>query len=598
MVTLPAGSSLGRYQILEGIGRGGMASVFKAHDPELDRHVAVKVLPSYHTEDPTFIERFRREAQAVARLRHRNIVQVHDFGDDKGFTYIVMEYLAGGTLQDSLGQRLPLSKVVELIAPLAEALEFAHSQGVVHRDIKPSNVLMDDARPVLSDFGLARLLEGAEGLTRADTVLGTPEYMAPEQALGRPADQSDMYALAIIIYQMLLGRTPFRGETPSETLMAHVHQSLPLPSSLDPDVDKRLEANLVKALAKDPADRHDSPTDLMRAVAGESQAPRPSPMVDSQPTVESMAPPPVKDGGGKPEEVGETGGTRISLDQAQVLAIRHARENKEFYGSRHSKPDLVWEVLASEEGDDYYNVRLSYRPAGRFIGQPGEELFTIDKAGRIELRQLLNEPERRISSGVTAVAVGLLIVVFGVVGALIFTGGFDRESPRDQPAKDPESLASVPPGTVRVSVQPDQPSKLMSPDSEVEVDLSVGSVSSEVQVWYQPLPIDRVPSMPAGFAVTSRVFDLSATQAQGAATGEVTFLKPVTLTIRLSAQDAWDADGVTANVVIQRYDESAGQWVPLSTTVDFRASIAQAWVDNPSIFALTIKKPAPDPTSP
>ena len=336
----------------------------------------------------------------------------------------------------------------------------------------------------------------------------------------------------------------------------------------------------------------------MRAIAGESQAPRPSPTVDSQPTVESTAPPPPKDGGAKPEEVGETGGTRISLDQAKVLAIRHARENKEFYGSRQSRSDLVWEVLASEEGDDYYNVRLSYRPAGRFIGQPGEELFTIDKAGRIELRQLLNEPERRISSGVTAVAVGLLIVVLGVVGALIFTGGFDRESPRDQPAKDPESLASVPAGTVRVSVQPDQPSKLMSPDSEVEVDLSVGSVSSEVQVWYQPLPIDRVPSMPAGFTVTSRVFDLSATQAQGAATGEVTFLKPVTLTIRLSAQDAWDADGVTANVVIQRYDESAGQWVPLPTTVDFRASIAQAWVDNPSIFALTIKKPVPAPTSP
>ena len=138
----------------------------------------------------------------------------------------------------------------------------------------------------------------------------------------------------------------------------------------------------------------------------------------------------------------------------------------------------------------------------------------------------------------------------------------------------------------------------MSADSEVKVDLSVGSVSSEVQVWYQPLPIDRVPSMPAGFAVTSRVFDLSAIQGQGAATGEVTFLKPVTLTIRLSAQDAWDADGVKANVVIQRYDDGAGQWMPLPTTVDFRASIAQAWADKPAIFALTIKKPATAPTSP
>ena len=185
------GSSLGRYQIMERVGRGGMASVYRARDPQLNRDVAVKVLPSFEADDPTFVERFRREAQAVAALNHPNIIQVHDFGDDKGFSYIVMEYVTGGTLHDRLGGRLPLPDVLDLITPVADALTYAHSQSIIHRDIKPANVLLDaEGRPKLSDFGLARMLEGGSGLTRPDSLLGTPEYMAPEQAMGRPADQT------------------------------------------------------------------------------------------------------------------------------------------------------------------------------------------------------------------------------------------------------------------------------------------------------------------------------------------------------------------------------------------------------------------------
>ena len=220
MVSLLPGSRLSRYELVEQIGRGGMSTVFRAHDPELDRIVAIKVLPSFRSEDPTFVERFRKEAQAVARLTHPNIIQVHDFGEDKGFSYIVMEYVPGGTLQDYVGQRHRLTDVLRLMAPLADALEYAHKQGVVHRDIKPPNVLIDtDDRPMLSDFGLARLMEGSAGLTRAGSVVGTPEYMSPEQALGRPADQrSDLYSLGIIIYQMLLGETPFREEVSSKSV--------------------------------------------------------------------------------------------------------------------------------------------------------------------------------------------------------------------------------------------------------------------------------------------------------------------------------------------------------------------------------------------
>ena len=272
LVSLPSGSTLGRYRILEQIGRGGMASVFRAHDPELNRTVAIKVLPSYHSEDANFVQRFRHEAQAVASLNHPNIVQVHDFGDDKGFSFIVMEHLTGGTLHDRMNRRLTLPESIDLLGPIAEALQHAHEQGIVHRDIKPNNVLIDDSgRPKLSDFGLARMLEGSAGLTGPDSLLGTPEYMAPEQALGRPADQkSDLYAFGVLIYQMLLGQTPFHEDTPPETLLAHVHQPVPLPSAVETDIDPRLEANLIQALAKDPDDRHESPTELvdaLRAVA-------------------------------------------------------------------------------------------------------------------------------------------------------------------------------------------------------------------------------------------------------------------------------------------------------------------------------------------
>ena len=255
--------------MVERIGRGGMASVFRAHDPELNRFVAVKVLPSFRSDDPTFVERFRQEAQAVASLNHPNIVQVYDFGEDKGFLYIVMELVTGGTLHDRMGRRLPLDEALGLIAPLAEALEFAHDNGVVHRDVKPTNVLMDsDGNPKLSDFGLARMLEGGGGLTGSQSVLGTPDYISPEQAMGRPVDsRTDLYSLAIIIYQMLLGRTPFGGDTPSTTLLAHIHQPVPAPREVDPDIDPLTEVVLIKALAKSPDDRYKTPTELVRALA-------------------------------------------------------------------------------------------------------------------------------------------------------------------------------------------------------------------------------------------------------------------------------------------------------------------------------------------
>jgi serine/threonine-protein kinase len=247
-----------------------MATVFRAHDPNLDRFVAIKVLPSYYTEDPTFVDRFAQEAQTIAKLKHANILQIFDFGEDKGFTYIVSELVAGGTLQDKLGpEPLPTQQVISLMRPLADALDYAHSQGIIHRDIKPANVLIDESdNPILADFGLARMLEASIRFTQTSQALGTPEYMSPEQAMGADSDhRSDLYAFGVMLYQMLVGQTPFRADTPAATLMAHVHKPLPLPTLLNSNIEPRIEAILLKALAKNPDDRFQSAKDLVTSIA-------------------------------------------------------------------------------------------------------------------------------------------------------------------------------------------------------------------------------------------------------------------------------------------------------------------------------------------
>ena len=252
------GQTLGQYQIRERIGEGGMATVFKAWQPGLNREVALKVLPPQVADKPGFAERFRREAQAIGNLRHPNILPVYDSGQDKGYSYLAMQYIPQArTLADVMrAGKLDPGQIISLTGQIAAALNQAHEAGVVHRDVKPSNILMDKTWPYLSDFGLAKLIELPSEITGTGVGVGTPAYMSPEQAKGEKIDhRTDIYALGIIVFEMLTGQVPHKAETPLATVMKRITDPLPSPRSLNPAIPLPVEAVLVKALASNPADR-------------------------------------------------------------------------------------------------------------------------------------------------------------------------------------------------------------------------------------------------------------------------------------------------------------------------------------------------------
>jgi len=267
------GRTLGRYEITALVGRGGMATVYKARHPGLNRTVAVKVLHRHLAIDPAFVGRFRREARAVAALRHPNIVRVFDFDNQDDNYFIVMEFIDGPTLASLLkrlfkqGRHLSAQETLRLFSPLCSAIHYAHEQGMVHRDIKPSNIILTrQHEPILTDYGIAKIA-GATSYTIPGVVIGSAHYMSPEQAEGLPGDhRSDIYSLGIVLFEALTGSVPFQGETPASILMKHVSAPLPPACSLNPDLPPAAEAVLNKALAKDPNDRYQQGSDLALAL--------------------------------------------------------------------------------------------------------------------------------------------------------------------------------------------------------------------------------------------------------------------------------------------------------------------------------------------
>jgi serine/threonine protein kinase len=259
------GKSIGRYHILEQLGLGGMAIVYKAYDTRLEREVAIKIIrkDAFPAEvHERVLKRFEREAKSLAKMSHANIVKVHDFGDYDGAPYLVMELLTGGTLKAFTGQPMPYQEAACLLEPIARALAYAHQQGVLHRDVKPANILIaENGEPILTDFGIAKLLENEEGQTLTGTGfgVGTPEYMAPEQGLGKEIDgRADIYGLGIVFYELVTGRKPYLADTPFAVLLKQVNDPLPRPKELNPNLISTVENVLLKALAKNPSDRFHS----------------------------------------------------------------------------------------------------------------------------------------------------------------------------------------------------------------------------------------------------------------------------------------------------------------------------------------------------
>jgi tRNA A-37 threonylcarbamoyl transferase component Bud32 len=259
------GENLGPYRILEQIGLGGMATVYKAYHAAMDRYVAIKVLPQHLARDPSFRARFEREARIIARLEHRFILPVYDVGEDEGVPYLVMRYTHSGDLSDLLStQALTIAHAAWLISHVAEALAYAHRRGVIHRDVKPANVLLSGEGDVLlTDFGIAKIYEETLQLTGEGNMIGTPAYMAPEQLQGTTVDaRTDIYALGVVLYQALTGECPFVAETPLAVALMHIHNPLRPPRQLNPNIPEALERIILRALAKNPADRFQTADEL------------------------------------------------------------------------------------------------------------------------------------------------------------------------------------------------------------------------------------------------------------------------------------------------------------------------------------------------
>ena len=255
---IQAGQMIGPYRIIEQIGQGGMATVYKAYHAAVDRYVAIKILPRHFALDTQFTGRFKQEAKFIANLEHPHILPIYDYGESDGLTYLVMRYMDAGTLRSRIAAgRLSLTEVDNFFTQIADALDYAHTKGVIHRDLKPANVLIDSrGSAFLTDFGIAKIIEGTSHFTNTGAVIGTPAYMSPEQGQGIKLDQrSDIYSLGIVLYEMVTGRIPFDAETPFAIIFKHLYDPLPLPSTIRPDTPGPIERVILKALAKNPADR-------------------------------------------------------------------------------------------------------------------------------------------------------------------------------------------------------------------------------------------------------------------------------------------------------------------------------------------------------
>ncbi len=386
------GQSLGPYRVLSRLGHGGMATVYKGYHSRLDRNVAIKVIHQAFLQEPASIARFEREAQIVARLDHPHIVPIYDFAEHDGQPYLVMKYIDGLTLKALLSQGpLTLEAILGLMTDVAGALDYAHAQGVLHRDIKPSNILIDkDGVPYVTDFGLARIAHAGESTLSENMMLGTPQYIAPEQALGNRdlTPQSDLYSLGIVLYELVVGRVPFNADTPYAIVHDQIYRELPPPREQNPNISPAVEAVLLKALAKDPTKRYASAGAMVEAfraaVADAAPATLLLPLAPvevarkkadaSRRPVEPVAPaairPPVPpvDPAGLVEKPKRSDNVEFRLDLAHIgTQIREAFESWEETGVNPIEAMKGTTAPIDEEQHIRQRIEKSYKKRGEFI---------------------------------------------------------------------------------------------------------------------------------------------------------------------------------------------------------------------------------------
>ena len=399
------GQTIGGYELGEEIGRGGMAIVYRAHQPQLERWVAIKVLETTGGDKEEFLTRFRREAKAVAALRHPNILTIHDYGEEEGTAFIVMEYVLGGSLKAQLtGQPMEWPETASLMIPVGRALEYAHSRDIIHRDIKPANILL--ARPdwpLLADFGLAKLLGNPGGITQPGISLGTPAYLSPELAVGDQVDaRSDVYGLGVVIYELLTGQVPLQCDSPVETMLRRLRECPPPPSQLNPKVPPEVEPVVMRTLEREPAARYQTMQKLVEDLCQLPGAPG-RPMTSSSKSVGGRVTTRLKqraEVAGPQFCVAATGAILAVPDRDEVLIGRSDPETSQ-------QPEVDLDPYGGASGG------VSRRHA-RLIRR-GERWFLVDLESTngtfINDEQLASEQEAQLHDGDT-VRLGSMALVF------------------------------------------------------------------------------------------------------------------------------------------------------------------------------------------